>query len=147
MGRYIDWPHVTGRYGNITGSTLGAGNVGSYWLTQAEAEVDGRLAPRYTVPFTGTIPELVKDLCIDLTYYKMTIRQKESEALGKYLDKRFADIIAGTIVIPEADTTGAASSGNEAWVANSYYSRFGNDDPVNWQVDPDQIDAEQDARG
>ena len=100
MGRYISWNDVVGRYPTAAQikAAAGAENMGSYWLVHAEDEIDSRVACRYTVPFSPA-PFLIQDLCIDLTYYKCTIRQKESESLWAYIKDRIDGIVDGTILL------------------------------------------------
>jgi len=145
MSRYIQWVDVVGRYpaaAQIAGNT----NVGSYWLPGAESEVDARLAGRYAVPFS-TAPALVQDLCIDLTYCKMTAGQASStEIYERYLE-RVTEIVAGTMLLTGADGTiipsRSVSNPSLAWSSNSYRSSFGPDAPENWSPSLSaEIDAE-----
>lgn len=144
MGRYINWADVTNKYKDFaTGD--GASTAGSYWIPHAEAEVDGRLAVRYSVPFTPA-PDIVKDLCIDLAYCKAALRMEGTKVIKDYVDQRFKDIIAGTLVL----TTSAglvSAAGGLAWASNSYHSAFGLDSEVSWQVDSQQLGDLRDARG
>ena len=136
MGRYIDWADVTGRYSDFAKGP-DASQANASFVPQAEAEVDARLAVKYTVPFSPA-PYLVQDLCIDLAYYKATIRQKGSEQIKKYIDARFETIMNGSMVL--TNSAGVISgTGNYAWASNSYHSAFGMDDEVNWRVDDEQI--------
>jgi len=136
MGRYIGWQDVVGRYPDAA-KIAGAEQVSSSWLTQAEYEVDARLAVRYATPFVSTpAPVLVQDLCIDLTYYKATIRQKGSEKIYEYLKDRFAAIVAGTIVVPGA----VAVTGGAMTAAPTFQTAFGYDDAENWRPAADDIE-------
>lgn len=144
MGRYIDWASVTGRYPDFAKGP-DATNADANFVRQAEAEVDGRLAPRYSVPFTPT-PYIVKDLCVDLAYYKANIKQESSKLIRDDLERRFKAIIDGTLLLTNSDGP-LAASGNFAWASNSYHSSFGLDSEVNWRVDSQQIGDIQDARG
>lgn len=38
-------------------------------ISEAQAEVDGRLRPRYVVPFTAPVPGLVQSLTVDIAAY------------------------------------------------------------------------------
>lgn len=144
MGRYINWADVTGRYGDFAKGPDATVAAASF-IPQAEAEVDGRLAPKYTVPFSPA-PYLVQDLCIDLAYYKATIRQEGSKIIGESLEKRFKAIIDGTLLLTTSAGT-VAEDGATAWVSNSYHSSFGPDSEVNWRVDSNWINDAMDARG
>lgn len=142
---YANWSHVTGRYKDAA-TIAGAESVGSYWMAAAEAEVNGRLAARYAVPFMP-VPELVRDLTVDLTYYKMIALSERAVPLKQYLDARFADIIAGTLVPVTDDgaVPGAAAGGAAmAWGTHmSYHGPFGPDSPLNWRPSMEEAsDAE-----
>lgn len=144
MGRYINWADVTAKYVDFAKGP-DASLAGEHHVPQAEAEVDGRLAPKYSVPFTPA-PYLIKDLCVDLAYYKATIRQEGSEKIKKYIDDRFKAIIDGTLVL--TTSAGPVSvAGGLAWASNSYHSSFGMDSEINWHVDTYAITDIQDARG
>ena len=144
MGRYIDWVDVTNKYKDwpkAADATLAAAS----FIPQAEAEVDGRLAVKYSVPFSP-VPYIVQDLCCDVAYYKATIRQEGSEIVKKYIDERSKAIIDGTLVL----TTSAGAltpTGNTAWASNSYHSSFGMDSEINWHVSTVAVQDIQDARG
>lgn len=144
MGRYITWADVTGRYTDFSkGPDAGVANVS--YIPQAEAEVDARLAVKYSVPFSPA-PYLVQDLCIDLAYYKAAIRQESSKLIKEYIDARFEALINGTMVL--TNSAGAvAATGNFAWASNSYHSSVGMDGDVNWVVDSQAIYDIQSARG
>lgn len=145
MGRYIDWSHVTGRYPTVANRADSTG-TGSYFLEMAEYEVDGRLAPLYTVPFSPA-PLVVKDLCIDLIYYKMNILQESVEPLKTSLDERFEAILNGTLLLTNSAGSLLTTPPNGAWISNSYHSMFGPDSPANWSVDSNWIQDAVDARG
>lgn len=144
MGRYIVWTDVTNRYQDFAkgpDATIGE----AAFIPQAEAEVDARLAPKYSVPFSPA-PYLVKDLSVDLAYYKATIRQKGSEIIKEYIDARFKAIIDGTLLLTNSAGV-VPATGGFAWASNSYHSSFGLDSEVNWRVDSQQIGDLSDARG
>lgn len=144
MGRYIDWADVTGRYGDFAKGP-DAANAQQSFIPQAESEVDGRLAVKYSVPFSPA-PVLVQDLCIDMAYYKATIRQEGSKAIGDSLERRFKAIIDGTLILTTSAGPVAATS-NIAWASNSYATAFGPDSEVNWEVSSQWVQDVQDARG
>ena len=142
MGRYIQWTDVVNRYPDVA-KIAGAENVSSSWLGFAEYEVDARLASKYAVPFTNSPPPpIVQDLCIDLTYYKATIRQKENEALLAYLDARFKGLVSGTLMIPGVAAVGA----RVAYEDTQQKGSFGWDDPLNWKPSEDALDDSRESR-
>lgn len=144
MGRYINWDDVQNTYPDW-GKTVSANSVGNLWIPRAEDYVDGRLAAAgYTVPFSPT-PGLVRDLCIDVAYWKLAFASEKGEKLGKILEQTFEAIAAGDIVI----TNSAGSMFSErAWSTHEDYpTQFGVDNPVNWEVSSAWAEDQQEARG
>jgi hypothetical protein len=130
MGRYIDWEEIAGRYPDVA-RIAGATGTGSYWLGYAESEVDARLAVRFTTPFSPA-PDVVRDLCIDLTYYKMTMRQKNSEVIREDIEARFEALVNGTMALPTSYTVVADTLMWSEESQSGYHTAFGPDDPLNW---------------
>lgn len=95
MGRYIDWQDVTNKYADMA-TKGGADETRASFLTTAEDEVDTWLAPYYSVPFTPC-PGVVRDLSIDIAYYKATVLRKGSDLLWKYIERRLKAIQDGTM--------------------------------------------------
>ena len=130
MGRYINWADVANRYPDAA-KIGGAENVSSSWIYGAEAEVDARLATKYTTPFVSTpAPAIVADLSIDLTYYKATFRQKGSDTLYKYIKDRFDSLLNGTMVIEGGSVIPVLGF---VALVGSRGTAFGFDDPLNWK--------------
>lgn len=147
MGRYIDWSHVVGRYKDAV-KLFDSTNAGSFFIPHAEAEVDGRLAVRYAVPFTNTPtpPLLVQDLAIDVAYYKLIVNKKAKEALQQSIEDRFKGLINGTILITDANGP-IGTAPNTAWYENSYHTSFGMDNAINWRVSSEAQEEVQNERG
>ena len=143
MGRYIAWTDIAGRYPD-TAKMMTDGNASSYWLLTAEDEIDAFLAPRYTVPFTPA-HGVVRDLCVDLTYYKMIVRQEGADKLWKYIDYRIKALLNGTMLLT---TSGAAlAQGTVSWSSEEgHHTSFGPDDPINWQVSSQWMQDVEDER-
>ncbi len=146
--RYITWQDVADRYPD-------SAKIGdqSRWDTAfiqpAEAEVDGRLSTLYAVPFVpGSInaPVAVRDLSIDIAYYRATWRTEGSDALLKLIDGRFERILKKQ----EALVTSAGLVGEtpgEAWSSTlDFHSVFGPDDPRYWVQSSMALRAAYDAR-
>lgn len=142
MGRYIDWSLLVGRYPDAA-KMGGAEAVHSAWLYGVEAEIDARLGARYTVPFSPA-PDLVKDLCVDLLYARMTARQDGSEVIYERVMDTLKAMVAGTITLPGVDP--AAGGAGSTFVSNSYRSAFGPDDPINWSRSAAEQDDAADGR-
>lgn len=140
MGSYTNWGLVAGRYPPIANARTEA-DAETNFIAGAEGELDARLAPKYTTPFT-TVPEIIKDLATDLTYVKMRHFHKDVQGVIDHIEARIKGLLEGTIVIPGA----TESSTNQAWVNETYHSAFGMDDSSNWSRDEDQLTEASDAR-
>lgn len=144
MGRYIEWDDVANTYRDWA-KEVSANSIGNLWIPRAEDEVDGRLAPIYTVPFTP-VPGLVRDLCIDLAYYKLMFATEKGKALKESLDDRFEAILEGRLMI--TTSIGQVPTGDRAWSTHQGYpTAFGVDPDINWRVSSAQAFDEQEARG
>lgn len=144
--RYATWEQLVRRYPAAAKASSDQ-DMSDAYIAPAEAEVDSRLASRYTVPFT-TVPDLVRSLTIDVAYYKLTIRSDESKRLGEYLYGKdgdggiFGAIRDGKVVVDAS----ATPTPNAAWVDKEYHSRFGPDNPEDWQPDTDALSDAADER-
>jgi phage gp36-like protein len=140
MGRYADWSHVVARYGNAVAGDAGDAELEAGWLAGAEDEIDARLGNWYTTPFSP-VPGIVRDLVVDITYYKMTIRQG-TEELKESINERIQAIADGSMVLGGVervgDFTGSGTPGRR--------SSFGPDAPENWSTDDDWVEAAVDER-
>jgi hypothetical protein len=147
MGRYINWEDVIDRYPEL--NTLGgADQLSSSYVVYAEAFVDGILSTHYTPPFSNN-NMIIRDLSIDMCYWRAA-RFKLDDAIE--VKSAFYDTIAmlkdrqinmyddtGTLV-PSVDKSFVVSN------TQSYHSAFGMDDPIQWRIDEDQAEADEDAR-
>jgi hypothetical protein len=145
MGRYIDWVDVSNAYPDWS-ETVSANSVGNLWIPRAEDYVDGRLsAAGYSVPFSPT-PGLVRDLCIDVAYWKLAFASEKGEKLGKILEDTFKAIADGDLVI--TNSAGSLGTSERAWSTHQDYpTQFGVDDPANWAVSSAWAEDNQEARG
>jgi hypothetical protein len=119
----------------------------------AEKELNGRLATHFSTPFSGAHPT-VKDLSIDLTYYR-TLRLKDPD-----MAKKFKDDIIGRIeglkkgdeyIYTDSNTTITADANlaGEIWSnVKDYHPTFSMLDPENSysRVDSARLIAEEDER-
>src|SRR5262245_55008262 len=62
-GRYINWDDIVNRFTGFA-NVADAVKAASHYVCYAEAEVDARLAPKYTPPFSNN-NMTVRDLAID----------------------------------------------------------------------------------
>lgn len=144
MSRYIDWDDVQNAYPDWAKS-VSANTVGNLWIPRAEDEVDARLAPRYSVPFTP-VPGVVRDLCIDLAYYKLAFASEKGKALGEDLKERFQSLIDGNMVLTMSGSPLDAS--NQPWSTHKDYpTQFGVDNSINWLPSSQWAMDQQEARG
>ena len=143
MSRYIEWDDVANSYPDWA-KAASANSVGNLWIPRAEDEVDGRLAPKYVVPFTPC-PGIVRDLCIDLAYFKLTFASEKGQALGKILEDRFKAILDGKLLL--TTSAGQIDSGERAFSTHQYPTEFGVDSEVNWRVSSAWAQDQQSDRG
>lgn len=143
MGRYINWDDVANSYPDWA-KAASANTIGNLWIPRAEDEVDARLAPKYTVPFSP-VPGVVRDLCIDLAYYKLVFASEKGKELKESLKDRFAALLSGEMVLT---VSGTLLASDRPWSTHQeYHTAFGVDPDINWQVSDAQAEDEQEARG
>ena len=147
MGRYIRWNNVVGRYSSLS-DIGGADDVSSNYIQYAEVEIDGRLAPKFTTPFSSN-NLTVKDLCIDLVYAKAgNLNIEDYDKLMDRIDKRIERLLAGeeNMMTNSGDTL-QQSIGGTVWSSTQNYTpTFGHGAVEDFVVDPDLIDDEENAR-
>lgn len=146
--QYVTWQDVVDRYPD-------AAKIGdqprwdSAFIRPAEAEVDGRLSSVYATPFmpgSSNAPLAVRDLSIDLAYYRATWRTEGSEKLLKAIDSRFDRLMKKQeMLVTSAGAVGEAPG--EAWASTTeYHSVFGPDDARYWVPSSNAILDAEDAR-
>lgn len=142
---YATWQQITDKYPSAaTGAGTDAIQVS--YLTQAESEINGLLAPYYAVPFT-TVPPSISDLTADLVFIKMKILdQKVVKPLQDYFNERIKAIQTGKLLLVQADGTTVSRTGNKASIDKQYHSAFGPDEAINWQPDTYRLDDAEDER-
>jgi hypothetical protein len=144
MGRYIEWDDVANSYPDWA-RAASANSVGNLWIPRAEDEVDARLAPKYSVPFTP-VPGVVRDLAIDLAYYKLVFASDKGKTLWESLKERFESILDGSMLV--TNSVGALSTGERAWSTHQDYpTHFGVDSEINWSVSSAWALDQEEARG
>ena len=149
MGRYINWAELVDRYSQMS-KLSGAESVGSAFIAYAEAEVDARLASVYSVPFdtSSGAPMTVKDLTIDLAMLKASFgKSKDWDRMNEAINDRIKMILDGKIAIIGADGNPVTQVGDTIWGSNEDYTPiFGMGDTLDFVVDQDRVDDENDAR-
>ena len=148
MGLYIDWNDIVSRYPSIAG-VGGAEEVSSAHIIYAENELNGRLSPKYTVPFSSN-NMTAKDLSIEISYVRIgNINTDQRSELIESIDKRIERLLSGDEDM--MDDTGEIvqiSVGGTIWSSTMNYTpTFGSGDIEDFVVDPDLISDEDSARG
>lgn len=119
-------------------------------ITWSENEINKKLAKRYDVAsFQTTVPPHIRGLCEQLTtgfYYQHAARGgKEGMARGDVFIKRVMDnlseLAAGKMELVNTAGSLIVSSNSKGVLSNTsdYTSTFGEDDPLNWAIDPDKL--------
>jgi len=148
MGRYCTVDQVAQRFPRVTDVRSYPVTVDSGYIYYAEAELDRRLAPYFTTPFSSN-NVTAADLSIDMSYAKIIIYDdpdKYAAIMGR-VDTVIGDLIAGTAAMQTSSGDLILSStGNAAWSNTaSYHSAFGVGDFTLFQVDSSQ-QYDEDAR-
>jgi len=146
MTWYVNFADVANRYPKIADAGgAGTTEIDGYILG-AEGEVDAALSARYSTPFTpgsSNTPYLVRDIIIDLTYWKAV--GWKNEKLGKvmkdYIDKRLDDILTGKVMLTNSAGLVAQGPPFAAATSDGTRSSFGVDRPENWSVSSAWQDA------
>lgn len=154
MGRYIDWSDVSNRYPNM-GQKADAKEGNNFYIVGAEAEVDAAASNKYVVPFIpGSVnaPDMIRDVCIDLTYWKAIGWQNKvlSKIQRDDIDRRLAGIKDGTLPLIGSGgiptLTGAPFAYSTTQETGNVRSSFGHDEPENWSVSQELQDDESSER-
>ena len=126
---YITYDDVVVRYPIVGSWASNKTEVDSGLIPFVEADLNSRLAPAYTVPFSDT-PLIIKDLSMELLYIKMLSTRnsgKEQMAafntLNKLFDARINRLLEGEDKILTDSGTIIDPSGtkNEVWSTNEDY--------------------------
>lgn len=140
----LDTVPRVGSYTAITSAHM------SFEIGKAQALINGKLARRYSVPFSPA-PDLVKAICVDISlYYLLTKRVFASDAIYdenmvKGLARAFDDldeIANGEITLTTSGTTTTEASAVRPWSNTEEYNPTAHEGP--WErmpQDPDKIDT------
>ncbi len=150
MGRYITWADIANTYPSAVKQRT-ADEVGSWHIVQAEAAVDGRLASKFTVPFSSN-NITARELAIVETVLRLNaFQESRREEIKKELDERYKRLLNGTelmIAVTSGDVVGStvAPSDGTAWSSTKDYTPvFGMGEDSEFRVDSSQLyDEEQD---
>lgn len=149
-------PHITdssfllNKYSDMQ-KTLGATELDGTYIISAEAFVEGKLASKYSIPFDATNQTAV-DLVLDYAYYiyMLTKNEKRAKAVKELIDNVIEALVDGDMDMVTVDGVIIArdeSSSDITWSNTINYTPvFGMGDITDMEVDPDQIEAEDNAR-
>lgn len=141
---YVQWSEVVARYQDLA-SDYSSADAQLGLISGAEAELDSRLAVRFTVPFSP-VPPMIKDLAIDMAYYRATWRQQSEPALKDFIERRLAALVAGSATLVVSGTV-LESNNAQAWSdRDGIRSVFGPDDVTNYSVSKSWQESAQDER-
>jgi hypothetical protein len=149
MGRYATFSSdVTDRYPRVMTDSRAASLLDATYVVPAEAELDSRLAPSFTTPFSSN-NWTVKDIVIDMTLIKMGMFKDgvQRKELLDSIDKRINGLLDGTIFMVDSggNTLLSASSGVINTTAD-YHPVFGMGGIEDMRVDETRVEDEEDAR-
>lgn len=125
-----------------------------YFIERGDNYIDGRLAKRYTVPFTqSTTPPILTDISANLAAYGVLKRLKletndteDDYARTFYNDamRMLRDIINGTLEILETNGNIVQPLGDTGIVSSTkdYKPIFNEGDEVAWKTSSDKIAGE-----
>lgn len=149
MGRYCTADQVAQRYRRVTDVQSYPVTVESSYIYYAESDLDRRLAPYFTVPFSSN-NVTAADLSIDLAYAKVIIFDDPDKykAIMSHVDGVIGDLIDGaSAMLTTSGDQLSSSTGNAAWSNTaSYHSAFGMGDSSLFQVDSAQLYDEEAQR-
>lgn len=118
-------------------------------IALAEAQVHGRLAARYTVPFSLT-NLVARDLAID-TLFVQNIQSREpakAKIINDSLEARYKSLLSGEAAMTLADGTALLMIGETAWSSTmDYHPVFGMGDVAGMAVGSSQLIDEDAERG
>lgn len=126
-----------------------------FYISQAEAELNGRLASRYALPFSAT-PPLIEALSTEYALIKLMDRFYSSEepkenawksARRRDLKTLLTDLAAGdmTLVNSAYEVIAQRTDGGIASDTSIYTPTFTHIDATQELVDLDRVDDEEDA--
>ena len=126
-----------------------------FFISQAEAEINGRLAARYALPFSA-VPPLVAAISTEYALLKLMDRFFSAEAptkndwkevRRKELKELLAGIADGTVLLVNASgaVLGQSAGATIESDTSGYTPTFNHLNPVYQEIDSDRLDDEEDA--
>ena len=149
-GRYANWSsHVTDRYPRVatTAESRTAAILEASYLLPAEFELDARLSPAFSVPFSSN-NMTVQDLVIDMTVLRYGYFKEEAfTRMKESIDERFKMLLDGTMVMVTSGATIAGQAASQAFsTVNCYPPTFGLGPTEDQRPSQQRLLDEEDAR-
>jgi hypothetical protein len=147
---YITYNDLIGRYAILSSYADSASEVTSHLIHYSEVELNARMGPFFTVPFSP-VPLSIMDITMDLCWCK-SLRYKDPEKakdvcpsvnsrIGLMIDEGVVTD-SGTVIEPDASETIS-----DAWsMKEDYYPTHTMLDAEDSDIDPDLIDDLFDER-
>lgn len=142
----VTYDELESRFSRV--SDYGQTVVTSHYLLYAENHVNGLLAGHFTVPFSSN-NLTAKDLIIELTYLRCgDLKISELEKREKMFMNRIEALRNGDEVMMTSSGDMMIAGGTLVPTSNTedYTPVFGMSDAELSEVDPDQIEDEEDGR-
>jgi hypothetical protein len=151
--RYVRWEDVVARYPGAAKipTASDAENFDLAFGQPAEGSIDASLALRYSVPIANTptlTPFVVRDIAIDLAYWKMawmSLDKDKEKVLRDSIDARLVALSTGSTTMVGSGGLIAPSLG--VWGTHETYPNISGVDCVeDWGVSSLELQAIEDAR-
>ena len=145
----IDYSDVAGAYRSIEKSGYTSEEVNSFHIPYAEAEITGRLAVKYTAPFSSN-NFTAKDLITQLTYSRIApLSEDGRREIVNGVNERLDRILAGDelMLTTSGEVITKSSASSKIWSnTEDFPAPFSMDDPINWEVSSGEIYDERSIR-
>lgn len=147
MSHIIDSSQVMERYPE-TQKVGGSTELDAAYITPAEYYIEGMLSSKYTTPFIPT-NVTAADLSIDESYYRMMLTRspKRAAEVKKSIEDRIEKILNESMVMVDSEDGAMQATSSPMWSSTQDYEPvFGMGDIADARVDPDQVEAEENAK-
>lgn len=156
--RYTSFEDIKILFPKVSQTSLTAAQANGIFISKAENEIDGRLAVKYSIPFSsGAVPGLIKSMAQDLSFYYIgrrfftqTVKDKNPwiATYKEDVDELIKSILDGDTVI--VDNSGSIidtrTDQSQIWSNTTEYKpTFDHRDQTLQRIDPDRLEDEQDA--
>lgn len=159
---YTSWNDLKVLFPQLSTTSLTAAQAHGIFVAKAEGIINGRLAKKYSVPFSPA-PQQIKSMAQDLSFYYIGRRfftqhakKDDNDWLVSYRDDTMEElkaIMEGNAVIVDnsGSVIGVRTDQEQIWSdVTDFNPTMDNRDEVNQRIDPDRIEQEfenDDQRG